>query len=111
MSRRRLKKALTVKKSEISTPVENTCSRPPEQEQTAIVVTGFIYDGSQKSQEILVRHIPGKQIGEIFWAAIEIVKRIGGLVEETPEGVNFYPVDIFDGGLHFAAVKANAIKQ
>lgn len=107
MSRRKSKKALITKSAEI-------ISQSPEPAQTVIVVSGSTCDGIRISQDIVIKHFLDKQIGEIFWAAIDTVKKIGGLVEEVSDGVsngiNFYPINIFERGLHFS-VKQNATKS
>lgn len=67
-----------------------------------ITVTGTLFDGTKKSQDMNVKFRPGQNIGEVMWTAIETLKRVGGLIEDTDTGVTFYPLHVLEGGVTFA---------
>lgn len=81
---------------------------PPQQQQVAealITVSGILDDGRHVAQDLLIKYNANREIGEAVWGAIETIKHLGGLVEDVNDGVNFYPLFIFNGGLRIAPKK------
>lgn len=104
MSGRRLKKAQENKTAE-TTAIVAPPVVVPTVSQTMITATGILFDGKKVSQDFLIKYAQEK-LGEAFWGAIEIVKRIGGLVEEDESGLTWYPTEVFDGGVRFTVKKS-----
>lgn len=66
-----------------------------------ITVTGTLPTGVKVTQDLNIHFKPGQTIGDVAWTAVEILKRIGGILEDADQGFVFYPLHSFVGGITF----------
>ena len=73
---------------------------------TCVVASGKTEDNKTISQDVPIPHQDGVKPPQILFAAIETIKKIGGLLIDTPDGgVDFYIATKFVGPIHFEIKK------
>jgi len=71
---------------------------------TPIEVSGTLKSGEKIAQVLSIPHQQGHQPALVLMGALNFVRQYGGLIiDGTEGGVDFYPLEQFDGPLQFRA--------
>ena len=78
---------------------------------TTVELSGKLEDGATVTQDYPVQHPSGEADSIIIARAFQMLKGAGGLLVDTPNGMDFYLGSKFAGPIHFEIKKVSLAGQ